>query len=273
MSATIHTLSRTLRPLRWGTVPAVVVLCALLGGPATADEPGKDDEGKGREAPPAEQPSSREAKGVTVLVPGWVPPADPRSFPAGITVLGKPPEDGATPEGPSRSEVSIVVVPRIPPPGEEAQETPSEAEEAFDLVREPERLQPGQEQPPETMGPSAEQQLAAFPREAQQGGSPVPAYSGWQPTSAYPDRSSEEPYPWNPAEFSGLADFSVWEPESAFPARDPRRPYPWNPANPPKVSANAVWEPTDTWGRKLGRAEVITPWRSESDAEDAESAP
>jgi hypothetical protein len=256
MSSLTHGLLRALGPLQRGTVPVLAAVCAMLAGPALA-----------------EQPSSGKAKGVTVLVPGWVPPADPRSFPAGITVLGTPRENEATPEEPSRSEVSIIVVPRIPVPGEQAQDTPSESEEAFDLLREPERVQPGQEQPPETIGPSAGQQLDAFPRDAQRGGSPLPAYSGWQPTSAYPDRSSEEPYPWNPAEFSGLADFSVWEPESAFPERDPRQPYPWNAADPPRVSGDAVWEPSDAWGRKLGRAEVIVPWRSEDDAEDAEPAP
>ena len=259
---------------RWAATAALAVGCALLAGAAFADEPKKGDEGEDRKPPLAERPSPEEAKGVTVLVPGWVPPADPRSFPAGITVLGHPRGNEAQPERASRSEVSIVVVPRVPAPsGEKADDTPSESEEAFDLVREPGRVQPGEEDPPETMGPPAEQQLAAFPREARQGGSPMPAYSGWRPSSAYPDRTAEEPYPWNPARFSELAEFSVWKPQSAFEARDPRRPYPWNPADPPQISAGAVWEPTDAWGRQLGRAEVIVPWRSETDADDAEPAP
>lgn len=253
--------------IRHAALPALAggVLCALLAIPAVAQQ-AEPEQRKvpGRETtaePTRQQPVPQ---GLTVLVPGWVPPADPRGFPTGITVLRGPAPARPEADQRTRSEVSIVVVPS-PPAGELAgPPKPEAAEEGFDLVDEAERLQPGEEDPPESMSPTAEQQLAAFPREASPGGSPIPSWIGWQPTEAYADRDPGKPYPWNPAEFDEPWEGARWEPEEAFPQRDPRRPYPWNPADPPRVSGSSVWQPTDAWGRQMGRSEVIIPWRDRS---------
>jgi hypothetical protein len=269
MRAAIH--GRTWRRGALALAAALAVCAAGAGVPAAADEPSERRSEPPRKADPREEtaPAEEDAqrgRGITVLVPGWVPPADPRSFPTGITILRDPGADDG--EEPGRPQVRIAVVPRPEIPLEdEPRSEPAPGEEGFDLVDQPGKVQPGAEQPPNTIGPTAAEQMEAFGRESTSGGSPVPEYSGWLPTGSFPDRPSDEPYPWNPAKFDELNDDVVWEPEQGFPKRDPREPYPWNQVRWDELPDWSTWEPQDAWGRKLGRAEVIVPWLDEDEAQ------
>jgi hypothetical protein len=251
--------------------------CAVVFGLALADEPKE-----GPDAPKAEKRTSKDAqdakgRGITVLLPGWIPPADPRSFPNGITVLGDPQagdEDGGENGKP---QVRIAVVPRSPVPLGPQQTAPQESEKGFDLVGQADKLQPDEEEPPQTIGPTAEEQLAAFVQGSRAAGSPVPEWIGWSPQDAFPERPSDEPYPWNPAKFDELREGVVWEPEHGFPRGDPTRPYPWQPVEWSELASWSVWHPSDAWGRQLGRSEVIVPWLEDKGepppAEDGEPSP
>lgn len=255
------------------TALAVVVAIGLflaVPGVVHADEPAPPEKKTetGKTAKPAGDTPTRAARGVTVLIPGWTPPASPGDFPEGVTIL----VPGDLAPDPASPQIRIHVVPgptgtagNIPPAA-----GPDPRERGFDAAREPGRLLPPEgEQPPPTMGPAVEEQVAAFPRKPLPAGQPPRAWYEWAPTSAWPSR--DEAYPWNPATFDGLRDDVVWTPESAYPRRDPAVPYPWNPASFDDVPPWSIWAPSDAWGRSLGRAEVITdpspPARSEEGTE------
>ncbi len=234
--------------------------------PKKTDTPESGDKSK--------TPKKKAAPGVTVLIEGWQPPRNAADYPPGVTALG--------PEPAGERPKVWVRVPLGPPPPKTAETEDEQAEQpGQDLTEDPATAvarrrtrakKDGEERPRETVGPSLEEQQQVFGELPLPGGTPLSTLSGWQPTSAYPDRDPANPYPWQPVTWSTPTFDTHWQPTNAYDPGDLTKPYRWNRVTWPSFIIDPTWTPTDVWGRQLGFPEPLPP-AGEAETQDTSTPP
>ncbi len=214
--------------------------------------PGKDS------PPPARVGRSAAQRGVTVLIEGWKSPIRARSYPEGVTILGRVPRHpGRAPvirlTVPSAEETIpdvVINTPELPPattyeeldpPGDDLLDDPAT------IIRDRRRKGRGRD----PLGPSVSEQLEVFGRDPQMAGRLLKDSSTWQPNSSFEKGDPAHPYRWNPARFSEPSIDPEWKPTDAWPGRSEATPYPWNPATFSEGAFDPTWTPTDAWGRSV----------------------
>ncbi len=198
----------------------------------------------GRPAP-AKRDLSRYPEGVTVVTPQTpaIPPVDAGAFPEGVTVVG-----GRTPPrtGP---RVRVVVEPGLEPPEPITEELPQADPSPSEVGMGPAAAPPGSES--KTIGPSIDEQQAAFAQPPREAGSILPPLAGWTPTSGFPDAPPNPAgYPREPTRWFPPIRDPTWRPTGSWPEGQDQSN--WNPSSWIAPVFDPVWTPRDSWGRTLG---------------------
>lgn len=270
-----------------------IALLLLAGGPAAIPQPGSqppdEERERAREAGPesSAEGAGEEARpqGVIVLIPGWTPGEDPRSFPLGLTVLGPSskrqshaseyPAGVTVLDNRARNDSAPIVRVSIDEPTGSVVVTVSDAIEGGAEGAGAERRDDAERTEVRTDGPTIVDQIKALGQGPLAAGGALGDRAVWIPVSALEPRDPGRPYPWQPVEWQKSIIDPVWIPVSAWPERISDRPYPWNPAEWTRWIIEPGWLPQDSWGRTLGITFVDTGQAAAPDidrlAETAES--
>jgi len=208
----------------------VLPVMLLLSSSMTAwGVPG--DESPAPPPPPAEENAEKTAvpatdraevpEGVTLLGEAAeeppMTPVDRGEIPPGVTLLG---------DGPNMSRERVVI--RVRP----RRSGPMSVEPSSGGSREA-----------RTIGPSVEDQLAAFGSAQTEAGSQPPSWSTWEPEESLERTDPGRPYPWNVVSWTTLPAWFEWRPPHDLPHTDIAHPYPWNNVTWAQTGIPSEWKP------------------------------